>query len=1240
MPTFFPAKMQKPHLAGLIAVLGMVAVFINAAIAITAFTPQEQPVGYVAQDEMSNYNLTSGHEILFRPEYEREKWSGNLYAYPVDAAGNLDLIGERWVGGARAQIDGQDPDTGRKIATMKSDGTKVPFRAASFTTGGPQYTSLETTVLGTLYSPEQIVNFLRGDRSNENTDTKLRARRSVLGDIMHTRPYYIEDASQTIFVGANDGMLHAINATNGEERWAYIPSMLIHKLKALAANPYLHNYYVDGQINIARINNSATRILVGGLGGGERGLYALNITSLTATTEQEVADKILWEINPSRVNSVSYANPTVQHAYTNLGYIYGTPTITKVHGGSGADIDAVIVGNGYNSSNGNCNPSSATTGAGATLATTVSDCQAYLYVINAATGQRIMAIKAYNNGTTNTTAVNGTNGSPNGLSTPAAVDINGDGAIDRVYAGDLNGTMWKFDLSDPEPQNWSTSVLHTTDPVQPITGTPGIAVHPKGGYMVNFGTGTAFTGVYGTYDRASSTWTTPSSGDLGNTATHYVYGIWDDPTVAGGSLVAQALAERSYIHSDNHTTRVRRSTANAPNWATDKGWKVPLPAGERVVGDGSFIENGRFYFNSYNPTVAPFHVSGTDTDIYGENWLMELNYLTGGSSTEPFLDMDGNLLLNSSDRIKYIAGDTPIPADCDVTVPDIAKSATCAITSPNEGGIPVGKFISRGVQSQPILVQLQTLNTTLFNQNPDVIFPPLPTDERGVRGGHFDVDIYFGANNNCRNVSAVGYIDFVYGNARSFSNFSIRVGGNEILTAHNPPEMTRGELEIWVAEHYDSGSDSKYKLSVSNDRINVVAKDTGADYDATITVSAENLISGYVSITDVAGGADASPENTRCTAETHLHQYDDIYDKTGLNMLNASSRNMNLARAIPEMDTRFKVLMANQYLSPAARLHIGNSSYLPNSPDGYISVKDFQTSATLDITDNIAVPTYTRNTIGSLAINLPTEGFVAKDWWGGATADARAGLHPTNFSCVINSSGAAADMYNPVEPPANGADGPGVGGPEADAGARHNGALTVQIIKRDTPQDAIEQNVAGRPEYGYRVKHKKFYRWVLVEYNIYWHHPNAACYHTTPASQDWATRNVDGHAWNTTAVMAGRGFSKRPPEDTAPSTAASPPAANSTDPKLSMTSVTDPTVNGVTATHIVYADGSRAEVVRTENSDGTVTIVTIMIDAQGNRGEPSTRIIASGAGSVKTGGDERGLQSRTGRISWHELIRD
>ena len=149
-----------------------------------------------------------------------------------------------------------------------------------------------------------------------------------------------------------------------------------------------------------------------------------------------------------------------------------------------------------------------------------------------------------------------------------------------------------------------------------------------------------------------------------------------------------------------------------------------------MLGDTVFIESGRFYFNSYNPTINNSALLPVTPN--GDNWLMELDYLNGGITTNsPFLDLNGDQLLTDLDRVKYISGDT---------IPIGKAIGDLNLTT---GGIPVGKLIANGVASHPILVQLASLNETLFNQNPDVDIPATPAD-RGVAGGHFDVDIFYG----------------------------------------------------------------------------------------------------------------------------------------------------------------------------------------------------------------------------------------------------------------------------------------------------------------------------------------------------------------------------------------------------------------------------------------------------------------------------------------------------------------
>lgn len=1312
--------------AGLLAVPVALFVAFRVAVALTAFNPADQPVGYVAQDEVTSFSLKSGNELLFRPQYEREFWSGSVFAYRADASANLTGGTVWWTGDAGELMNGQDFDTGRLIATMKDDGTKIPFR----------YDSLSAVQQAYLNSSTAILNFLRGDRSNEVQNSGgLRQRVSVLGDIVHSRPYYVADATNaTLFVGANDGMLHAINATNdanngGRERWAYVPSMLLPKMKNLSVTPYVHDYYVDGQINVATIAGGTKRVLVGGLGAGGKGLYALDITGsagLTATTEAQVAAKVKWEITPTGVN---YAAPTPADAYANLGYTYGTMTIARVNVG-GTATDAVIVGNGYNNG---------------------GDYSSYLFVINADTGALIKRLKAGS----------GTAISPNGLSTPVAVDEDNDGLVDIVYAGDLNGTMWKFslglaDLATPTTVATTAdavSALLVTSPAQAITATPGVAIHPEGGYMVTFGTGKAFVAA-----------------DLTDTAVHYVYGVWDGAPSANTALVSQTVTERAF-ESGGATIRVRRASANQPNWTSGtgnhKGWKTALPAGERVLGEGSFIENGRFYFTSSNPTISTT-IPSTTTVVKGEAWLMELDYLTGGTGrNEPFLDLSGDVKLDNLDRIKYSAADPP-PTGSLVGEPILTTD-----------GISVGKFISIGLLSQPLLVQLVTLNDTLFNQNPDIVVP-YPQLNRGVEGGHFDVEIYYGPRVDATVATAT--IDV--GTTGQTSPFpatlgAITVNGIPVVDALTQTDLRDGTAAATNAETIRGRMKSGFSATRDGTRITVRAP-AGVNYNgATFSIAAGTSLTplvteirtaavaptaGQVRITDTqrdnrrlsikcggtyvtgapgdlrspddvlsvrlddfftkvngrtvngyttsctkggspttsltctiaapagvsacsggfelsritassntgpsggsngsvtraqSGHTDFKPALTvsafsgateasvsgntcsngtaRCSFRRHTHEYDDIFDRTGVNFLNASDSGYNLSNAIPSLTTEFKVIAQNQYLSPAAKLHIGNPAYDAFSPAGYIDFKNFQTGSTLDLA---TVPTYTRATIGSLVINLPTDAFSNKNWWGGVNglpSDVRDGLHPTEYGCVVVSASATQDgnMYQPVNPPSTvTATGNGTRGWSSTTtqltatGVRHNGALTLQIIKANTPNSAIEQSVPGRPEYGYRVKAGDFATYVIAEYAMFHHTKHLGlCYGDT--------------AWTKTPVVDTRTCGSTDTTTTKRCAVPETPAVNSADPKVgdlsagggTVVSATTTVVGAVTTTTITYSTSQTATITRTANDDGSVTIVTV--DADGNR---TTEQIANKAGSNKLGGDERGLQARTGRISWRELV--
>lgn len=967
-------------------IVGMAAA-AGLVFAAASFTPSSQPPGWVAPPEVSSYSLVSGEETVFQTDYDRDTWSGNLYAYPVDASGVVDRAAERWSGGAAANIDEQNYDTGRKIVTMKSDGSRIPFRWASLA-------SAQQTAIGDATNGPKILNYVRGDRSNENPNgTKLRARKSVLGDIIHSRPYYIASATRPIiYVGVNDGMLHAIDAASGEEVYAYVPSMLIPTLKSLAPvapTAYSHTYYVDASPNAGQVViGGATRtVLVGGLGAGGKGLWALDITDDATgapASETAAAARILWEITPTTVNNAAST------AYASLGHTYAVPSLARLNSGQ----TAVVVGNGYNN-----------TGTG----------RAVLYLIDAANGALIRAIDTGS----------GSTASPNGLSTPVAIDADYDGKADWAYAGDIDGNLWKFDLTSTSASTWSATKVFTTSPAQAITGAPAVTAHPYGGFMVNFGTGRLFT-----------------TADTTDTTVFHVYGIWDGAPSQNDALLTQAVTEQSW--SDGTTTRrVRTVTANAANWTAGsgnhKGWKLPLPAGERVAGDGGFVSDGRFYFTSTNPTIT------NTSPPNGDNWLNELDYLTGSTRNGPFLDLNGDRLLNDLDRVRDGSG----------------------IRIAGAAGVPVSLFLAAGVTSQPILVQLATLNMTLFNSNPDYATTPPAGEERGVAGGHFDEDIYY------------------------------RVG--------------TGDLK----------------------------------------------------------------------KQKHFHEYDDIYDVTGVNMLNASSTTLNLSKAIPATSTRFRILVMNQYLNPAAALDVGGA--------GYASVKTYNdlASSTSAPTLLASLPVYTRDTIGTLKLNMPVDAFTPKDWWG--NGDVRVGLIPTKPGCVNSTVNANDPNPGPL-------------------GERHDGALTIQIIKDTTPSSALELNVSGKPEYGWRVKKTSITTYVLAEYTTYWHHPNGICY---------------GQA----------GWTQTPPPDTDPSDPKKylTPAAGSDDPKVGsfrIESTGGTTSGGTTGGTGVSSSGTTGSTGGTTGSTG------------GTSGTGTTVTGPAGTGDVIPGVQEKRRAPRTGRVSWHEMYRN
>jgi len=586
-----------------------------------------------ASVSVNGEELGSG-TVLYQSLYTTGTWTGDLVAYPVNpATGEVEREEGDILWKASTQLEGSHWDTGRNIVTYNGTDSGIPFRYDNLT-------DAQKTALGSDLTDgsaddleaENIVAYVRG-----NPVSGFRTRTGKLGDIVHSAPVLF---GNTVFVGSNDGMLHAFNAATGNERFAYVPHLVFSNLPALKEVTFTHKFFVDAtptvQQSVTLAGGQTISMLVGGLEKGGKGYFALNVTDAdttdSGTAESTVAGMVLWEY------------PRVGTTDNDLGYSYSKAYLVRSNDAAYPWI--VVFGNGYNST---------------------SD-KAVLYILTTG-GTLIKKID---------TGVSGSNG----LSTPALIDVNNDYKVDYAYAGDLNGNLWKFDLTDSDATNWTVAFTSGGTPMplvsipgRPITAKPDVMRHlDKPGYIVVFGTGK----YLGEADRTDLT-------------LQGVYGIWDygddgddgeylgtfDPD-ATPSLSNQAdnvslleQTEIDYLTVSGHTFRVLSD--HTPNWATvadadsgenenpgssdagetvHAGWYLelihaseasPTAEGERVVKD-VIIRDGKAIVLTLTPNSSP--CSGGGNSI-----VHELDSATGGRLTEAQFDVDNNTLIDDSDLV-------------------------------------------------------------------------------------------------------------------------------------------------------------------------------------------------------------------------------------------------------------------------------------------------------------------------------------------------------------------------------------------------------------------------------------------------------------------------------------------------------------------------------------------------------------------------------------------------------------
>ena len=688
---------------------------------------------------------------LYQAKFTPAKWNGQLLAFEINSANGNIAETPAW-------------DAGEKVTDQGFSGRSI-FSNNDSTNLGIVFEHGNLSNAQKALITEAQVNYIKGDQSNEKPNGTLRTRIGpdrLLGDIVNSDPEFINSISQgydslpgnegsdylkyitspayrdrspMLAVGANDGMLHVFDASigqddSGKEILAYVPRTIISNLPALTLPAYVaqgnHKYFVDGTPKAADAyfdaNGNGARewrkALVGTLGVGGKGLFALDMTFLNPDNYEAketlatlpATRIVLWEIsNQAAPNATDLtddltASPKRYGFANNLGLTMGQASIVRMANGD----FAAVFGNGYNSGNG------INTGG-----------VAVLYIVDIKTGHLIRSITTGSGDPSNLKTVNG-------LATPLAVDANGDRIVDAIYAGDYLGNMWKFDVSDSDPNNWNVAFTSNGQPAplltamstqfvvpdpanpatqtltsriasQPITAKPEFTKHPNGGIMLYFGTGKYFLNA----DQA----VIQSSGPV-----ETFYGIRDECVKYAGSSVscsngpingkADLVKQSIDYEATTGDFNVRVTSKNEVDYSKVKGWYMELYkgddyfTGEKVISQ-AIIRDLRIIFSTILPARGLCSYGGT-------SWLMLVDALTGKSLDNTAFDLTGDGKFNQDDKASInIAGKDTNFAVSGVKI-DGGISKGAAVVDTDGNSIKLDSSTSSGKIDEHAIEKLQS----------------------------------------------------------------------------------------------------------------------------------------------------------------------------------------------------------------------------------------------------------------------------------------------------------------------------------------------------------------------------------------------------------------------------------------------------------------------------------------------------------------------------------------------------
>ena len=539
---------------------------------------------------------------------------------------------------------------------------------------------------------QKLVNYLRGDRGSENDSDKLRVRASVLGDIVNSSPVVVgppnakfdgllQDALNStdlrsraaayaafklananrpsaVYVGANDGFMHAFKVSapdSGSELFGYMPSATFHTMLNnlhlskggtvvldYSSPRYAHNYYLDATpaSGDAFVAGQWRTLLAFGTGAGSaintsgaseaaaaaatdvvHGTFSILDISQPQKIDESSNDFLVreWGIdNPplcTQLNAIDPAHPRVP-CQQKLGAIVGTASIVQMHNGH----SGVIFGNGFYSE--------------------ASDAGVFVYDLQDDALYYLNAPDA-------TPASPATVAAPNGIAYATPADLDGDGIVDYIYAGDLLGHVWRFDVTDMVATNWGASylVFETPDHAPITTSVQVTPIKSRNGnttiqrQMISFASGRSWPVV------------APIGPSYAN-GNHALYGIWDWNLAHWNTISSShfeslqelpttaKLLQQTVTSTTVHNAVQYRVLTNLPicwlngvsiplcNTFNDYGWTLKLPSdGEQVVSNPTVV-NGILVVN----TVIPSSKTGFTMAINVEDGMAPKTFFANAGS--------------------------------------------------------------------------------------------------------------------------------------------------------------------------------------------------------------------------------------------------------------------------------------------------------------------------------------------------------------------------------------------------------------------------------------------------------------------------------------------------------------------------------------------------------------------------------------------------------------------------------